>query len=67
MSSYLVLNGTTGPLATTLVEGLMQLAITLVIFYLGASVVDRSDVLGRMGDGFGRRSRYRHDSNERFG
>ena len=67
MSSYLVLSDTTGPLATVLVEGLIQLAITLVIFYLGASVVDRSDVLGRMGDGFSRRSRYRLDSNERFG
>lgn len=46
-----------GPLATQVANGLLNLAGTVCIFYLGAGVVDRQRFLERLGDGFGRRRR----------
>jgi hypothetical protein len=44
-----------GPLATQLVNGLINLASTICMLYLGAGVIDRSQILHRIGEGFSRR------------
>lgn len=54
VSAALVFLHYDGPLAQQYVTGLLSLAGTVCICYLGAGVVDRQRFLERLGDGFGR-------------
>lgn len=59
--AVVVFGGYTGDLSNKLVEGLLGLASTVAISYLCAGVVDRSQVLARIGD------RWRRDSGDKTG
>ena len=48
--------GYTGEIVERFVSGLLDLVATMAILYLGAGVIDRSQVLSKIGDGF--RTRY---------
>lgn len=61
----LVVMGYTGDLATKLVGGLIDLVSTLALLYLGAGVVDRSQILHRLGDSFNRREDRREERRAR--
>lgn len=45
----------TGDLVTKFVDGSFSLMSAIALYYLGAGVLDRSEFLRRMGDGFRRR------------
>lgn len=55
VSATLVFLHYDGPMAQQYVTGLLGLAGTVCICYLGAGVVDRQRFLERLGDSFGRR------------
>jgi hypothetical protein len=64
VSAVLVFGGYNGPLTEVYVKSLMEFAIYICGFYLGAGVLDRSQILHRIGDGWGRRGDWRRDSDE---
>ena len=49
-SVYMALTGVEGSLAEIVVEGLIGVAQVGTIFYISGSVVDRSNILGKLGD-----------------
>lgn len=61
-AAFLTFEGRTSSLSVRYVELAMSLVETIALLYLGASVLDRSDVLGKLGDSLGRRSKTDDDS-----
>jgi hypothetical protein len=46
----MVIFGSTGAVAIAIANGLINIVELLVMFYVGASVLDRSDMLGKIGN-----------------
>lgn len=51
LSSFLVFGGFTGTMAELFLKGLIELVSTMAILYVGAGVIDRSQILSKIGDG----------------
>jgi hypothetical protein len=53
--------GYEGPLVERVATSLIDFSSTMALLYLAAGVVDRSQVLNKIGDGFRTRRRFRDD------